>query len=71
MITSSRCPTTSRPASSSSGTASGRPRAVFDLPRLTKRREELEARMADSAFWSNSGKAKETVEELKRLKATI
>ncbi len=27
--------------------------------------------MADSAFWGNSAKAKETVEEMKRLKATI
>jgi peptide chain release factor 2 len=31
----------------------------------------LEARMADAAFWEDRAKAKETVEELKRLKATV
>jgi len=34
-----------------------------------KRREALEARMADASFWNDRAKAQETVDELKRVRA--
>ncbi|MHC4549532.1 MAG: peptide chain release factor 2 [Planctomycetota bacterium] len=43
----------------------------LDLPALLKRRHTLEGRMARPDFWNDRGKAQETVEELKRLRAAV
>ena len=60
-------PTTSPKCSS----ASSNSETFFDLDRKVARLQDLESRQSDPAFWADSGRAREQVQEIKALKGWI